>query len=94
MTALQHTLPFPPLDKADAAGTTLPRTLTKVDLRRALGCEHNFPRFRTMYITDGLLLHLGMSREQWTHVKELDVDQTRAVIQYLNLSAADFCFMR
>ena len=78
----------------DAAAHCLPRTLTKVDLRRALGCEHNFARFRNMFVTDGLLATLGVTREQWGHIKELDVEQTRTVVGYLRLSPADFAFLR
>ena len=70
--------------------TTLPRTLSKSEIRRALRCTSR-RAWREKFFTDRVLGEvLQITREDWNRVLVLDAHQTKAVIQFFELTPDDF----
>lgn len=69
---------------------SMPHTVSKKELRRALRCTSQ-RAWREKIFTDGVLTRvLHIKREEWNRVVVLDVEQTKAVIQFFELKAEDF----
>lgn len=69
----------------------MPLTITKSELRDALGCRE-VRRFNRVYMTDtvlGEILGLG-SREVYNRIREFNVMQTRALIDFFRLGPEQF----
>ncbi len=70
--------------------TTLPRTLSKKEIRTALGCTSQ-RAWRQKFFTDRVLVEvLQITREEWNHVQVLDAHQTKAVIAFFELKPESF----